>query len=157
MNRFAVLLATSLGAGYFPVAPGTAGSAVGVVIYLLTRHRSAPEQIGLLAVISVIGVWAASVAARHFGRDDPGPVVIDEVAGQLLTLLLTGVGVGGAIVGFFLFRVLDIFKPWPARQFESLHGGLGIMADDLMVAVYGNLLMHLFVLAAARLGLAGLM
>jgi len=157
MNRLAVLLATSLGAGYFPVAPGTAGSAVGVVIYLLTRHRSAPEQIGLLAVISVIGVWAASVAARHFGRDDPGPVVIDEVAGQLLTLLLTGVGVGGAIVGFFLFRVLDIFKPWPARQFESLHGGLGIMADDLMVAVYGNLLMHLFVLAAARLGLAGLM
>jgi phosphatidylglycerophosphatase A len=157
MNRLAVLLATSLGAGYFPVAPGTAGSAVGVVIYLLTRHRSAPEQIGLLAVISVVGVWAASVAARHFGRDDPGPVVIDEVAGQLLTLLLTGVGVGGAIVGFFLFRVLDIFKPWPARQFESLHGGLGIMADDLMVAVYGNLLMRLFVLAAARLGLAGLM
>jgi phosphatidylglycerophosphatase A len=157
MNRLAVLLATSLGAGYFPVAPGTAGSAVGVVIYLLTRHRSAPEQIGLLAVISVIGVWAASVAARHFGRDDPGPVVIDEVAGQLLTLLLTGVGGGGAIVGFFLFRVLDIFKPWPARQFESLHGGLGIMADDLMVAVYGNLLMRLFVLAAARLGLAGLM
>jgi len=157
MNRLAVLLATSLGAGYFPVAPGTAGSAVGVVIYLLTRHRSAPEQIGLLAVISVVGVWASSVAARHFGRDDPGPVVIDEVAGQLLTLLLTGVGGGGAIVGFFLFRVLDIFKPWPARQFESLHGGLGIMADDLMVAVYGNLLMRLFVLAAARLGLAGLM
>ena len=157
MNRLAVLLATSLGAGYFPVAPGTAGSAVGVVIYLLTRHRSAPEQIGRLAVISVVGVWAASVAARHFGRDDPGPVVIDEVAGQLLTLLLTGVGVGGAIVGFCLFRVLDIFKPWPARQFESLHGGLGIMADDLMVAVYGNLLIRLFVLAAARLGLAGLM
>jgi phosphatidylglycerophosphatase A len=157
MNRLAVLLATSLGAGYFPVAPGTAGSAVGVVIYLLTRHQSASEQIGLLAVVSVVGVWAASVAARHFGRDDPGPVVIDEVAGQLLTLLFTGVGVGGAIVGFFLFRVLDIFKPWPARQLESLHGGLGIMADDLMVAVYGNLLMRLFVLAAARIGLAGLM
>ena len=105
----------------------------------------------------MVGVWAASVAARHFGREDPGPVVIDEVAGQLLTLLLTGVGVGGAIVGFFLFRVLDIFKPWPARQLESLPGGLGIMADDLMVAVYGNLLMRLFVLAAARIGLAGLM
>ncbi|HKW03335.1 MAG TPA: phosphatidylglycerophosphatase A [Vicinamibacterales bacterium] len=157
MNRLAVLLATSLGAGYFPVAPGTAGSAVGVVIYLLTRHRPAPEQIGLVAIISVVGVWAATVAARHFGRDDPGPVVIDEVAGQLLTLLLTGVGAGGAIVGFFVFRVLDIFKPWPARRLESLHGGLGIMADDLMVAIYGNLLMRLFVIAAARLGLAGLM
>ena len=157
MNRLAVLLATSLGAGYFPVAPGTAGSAVGVVIYLLTRHRPAPEQIGLVAIISVVGVWAATVAARHFGRDDPGPVVIDEVAGQLLTLLLTGVGAGGAIVGFFVFRVLDIFKPWPARRLESLHGGLGIMADDLMVAIYVNLLMRLFVIAAARLGLAGLM
>lgn len=157
MNRLAVLLATSLGAGYVPVAPGTAGSAAGIVIYLLTRHRSAPEQAGLVAIISIVGIWAAGVAARHFGRDDPGPVVIDEVAGQLLTLLLTGVGVGGAVVGFFLFRVLDIFKPWPARRLERLHGGLGIMADDLMVAVYGNLLMRLFVLAAARLGLAGLM
>ena len=157
MKRLAVLLATSLGAGYFPVAPGTAGSAVGVVIYLLTRNWSAFRQIALVAIISGIGVWAAELAARHFGRDDPGPVVIDEVAGQLLTLLLTGVGAGGAVIGFFLFRVLDIFKPWPARRLENLHGGLGIMADDLMVAIYGNILMRVFVLAAARLGLAGLM
>ena len=157
MKRLAVLLATSLGAGYFPVAPGTAGSAVGVVIYLLTRNWSASRQVALVAVISGIGVWAAELAARQFGRDDPGPVVIDEVAGQLLTLLLTGVGAGGAVIGFFLFRVLDIFKPWPARRLENLHGGLGIMADDLMVAIYGNVLMRVLVLAAARLGLAGLM
>jgi len=157
MKRLAVLLATSLGAGYFPVAPGTAGSAVGVVIYLLTRHWSTFQQIALLAVISGVGVWAAELAARHFGRDDPGPVVIDEVAGQLLTLLLTGVGVGGAVIGFFVFRVLDIFKPWPARRLENLHGGLGIMADDLMVAIYGNVLMRVLVLIAARVGLAGLM
>jgi phosphatidylglycerophosphatase A len=157
MKRLAVLLATSLGAGYFPVAPGTAGSAVGVVVYLLTREWGTLQQIALLAVISVVGVWAAELAERHFEREDPGPVVIDEVAGQLLTLLLTGVGLGGAILGFFVFRVLDIFKPWPARRLESLHGGLGIMADDLMVAVYGNLLMRLCVLAAGRLGLAGLM
>jgi phosphatidylglycerophosphatase A len=156
MNRLAVLLATSLGAGYFPVAPGTAGSAVGVVIYLLTRQWSVAGQIALVAVISVVGVWAAELAARHFGRDDPGSVVIDEVAGQLLTLLLTGAGVGGAVVGFFMFRALDIFKPWPARRLEGLHGGLGIMADDLMVAIYGNILMRVFLIAAARLGLAGL-
>lgn len=156
MKRLAVLLATSGGAGYFPVAPGTAGSAVGVVIYFLTRHWTPPQQIGLVAVISVIGVWASELGARHFERDDPGPVVIDEVAGQLLTLLLTGVGLGGAVVGFFLFRVLDIIKPWPARRLEGLHGGLGIMADDLMVALYGNVLMRLFVLAAGGLGLAGL-
>jgi len=157
MKRLAVLLATSLGAGYFPVAPGTAGSAVGVVIYLLTSHWSAGQQIVLVAVISIVGVWAAELGARHFNRDDPGPVVIDEVAGQLLTLLLTGVGLGGAVIGFFVFRVLDIFKPWPARRLESLHGGLGIMADDLMVAIYGNVLMRVLVLAAGRVGLAGLM
>ena len=156
MNRLAVLLATSLGAGYFPVAPGTAGSAVGVVIYLLTRQWNATGQVALVAVISVVGVWAADLAERHFGRDDPGPVVIDEVAGQLLTLLLTGAGVGGAIVGFFVFRALDIFKPFPARRLESLHGGLGIMADDLMVAIYGNILMRVFIVAAVHVGLAGL-
>jgi phosphatidylglycerophosphatase A len=155
MKRLAVLLATSGGAGYAPIAPGTFGSAVGLVIYLLTRSWSEAPQIALVAAISVVGVWAADVAARHFGRDDPGQVVIDEVAGQLLTLLLTGVGVTGAIAGFLLFRVLDVFKPWPARQFEQLHGGLGIMADDLMVAVYGNILMRLLVMAAIRLGFPG--
>ncbi len=155
MKRLAVLLATSGGAGYAPIAPGTFGSAVGLVIYFLTRSWNNVSQIALVAAISVIGVWAADVAARHFGRDDPGQVVIDEVAGQLLTLLLTGVGVTGAIVGFLVFRVLDVFKPWPARQFEQLHGGLGIMADDLMVAVYGNILMRLLVMAAIRLSFPG--
>ncbi len=155
MKRLAVLLATSGGAGYAPIAPGTAGSAVGVVIYLLTYRLSAAAQIALVVVVSIVGVWAADVAARHFQRDDPGQVVIDEVAGQLLTLLLTGVGWIGAIVGFFIFRVLDVIKPWPARRLEHLHGGLGIMADDLMVALYGNILVRVLVIAAARLGLSG--
>lgn len=155
MKRLAVLLATSGGAGYAPIAPGTAGSAVGVVIYLLTYKLSAVAQIALVVVVSVIGVWAADEGARHFQRDDPGQVVIDEVAGQLLTLLLTGVGWVGAIVGFFIFRVLDVIKPWPARRLEHLHGGLGIMADDLMVALYGNILVRVLIFAAARLGLSG--
>jgi phosphatidylglycerophosphatase A len=90
----------------------------------------------------IAGTWAASVAAGYFGREDPGHVVIDEVAGQLLTLMLTGVGLTGAIAGFFLFRVLDVIKPWPAAQFERLHGGIGIMADDLMAALYGNLILQ---------------
>ncbi len=155
MRRLAVLLATSAGAGYVPIAPGTAGSAVGVLLYLLTRNASPAVQIALLAIIAVVGIWAADEAARHFGRDDPGPVVIDEVTGQLLTLLLTGANVWGAVVAFFLFRVLDILKPWPARRFEALPGGLGIMADDVMVAIYGNLLMRLLLLSAARSVLAG--
>jgi phosphatidylglycerophosphatase A len=72
-----------------------------------------------------------------------------------LTLLLTGVGWIGAIVGFFIFRVLDVIKPFPARRLEHLHGGLGIMADDLMVALYGNILVRVLIIAAARLGLSG--
>ena len=143
MKSLGVAVATVGGVGWFPVAPGTAGSAVGVGIYLLTRGWSAPAQIALLAGITVVGVWAAGVAEGELRRQDPGPVVIDEVAGQLMTLLLTGVGWKGAVAGFFLFRILDIFKPFPARQFERLHGGLGIMADDMMAGLYGWALMFL--------------
>jgi phosphatidylglycerophosphatase A len=139
--RLAVAIATIAGAGYFPIAPGTVGSAVGIVIYLLTRQMAPAWQIGLLLAISLIGIWAADVAERHFQREDPGHVIIDEVAGQLMTLLLLDVGITGAVIGFFVFRILDIIKPWPARQLESLHGGLGIMADDLMAGVYGWIIM----------------
>lgn len=141
MTRLALAVGTVGGAGFFPIAPGTVGSAIGVAVYLLTAHWPAAWQIGLLAAISLVGTWGATGTARALGREDPGPVIVDEVAGQLLTLLLTGVGVAGAVAGFFIFRILDIVKPWPARNFEALHGGVGIMADDLMAGVYGNILM----------------
>lgn len=142
MTRLAVLVATAGGAGYAPLAPGTAGSAVGLALYLFTRRWPWLWQIGLLAVTCAAGLWASGVAARHFQREDPGEVVIDEVAGQLATLCLTGAGVWAALVGFLVFRVLDIVKPWPAGRFERLPGGLGIMADDLMAGAYGNLLLR---------------
>ena len=145
MKSLGVGIATVGGVGWFPIAPGTAGSAVGVAIYLVTRGWSAPAQVSLLLAITLVGIWAASIAEIELKKEDPGPVVIDEVAGQLVTLLLTGVGWKGAIVGFFIFRVLDIIKPFPARSFERLHGGLGIMADDLMAGVYGLGLMMLLV------------
>ena len=139
MTRLAVVLATAGGAGYVPVAPGTAGSAVGVLLYALTWHWTLAGQLVLLGLVSAVGVWASDQAARHFQRDDPGPVVIDEVAGQLLTLIAAGGSVTGLIVGFLVFRLLDIVKPWPAGRFEDLPGGLGIMADDLMAGLYGRL------------------
>jgi phosphatidylglycerophosphatase A len=152
MKRLAVAIATTGGAGYFPFAPGTVGSAVGVVIYLLTCRWSPAAQIGLLVGITVVGIWASDVAARYFDKEDPGYVVIDEVAGQLMTLLLLNVGWGGAAVGFVLFRIFDIIKPWPARRFEDLPGGLGIMADDLMAGAYGWMVMRglLYLLHAWR-------
>ena len=142
MRRLAVFLATSAGAGFAPIAPGTAGSLVGLVIYFFTMSWALRDQALLAVAIIVIGVWAATRAAQYFSREDPGQVVIDEVAGQLVTLFATGVGWRGALVGFFIFRVLDIIKPWPAGRFERLHGGTGIMADDVMAGIYGNLLLQ---------------
>jgi phosphatidylglycerophosphatase A len=143
MTRLAVLLATAGGAGYAPVAPGTAGSAVGAIAYLLTKDWPASWQLLAAGAVTLVGIWAGTEAARHFGRHDPGQVVIDEVAGQWLTLAATGVGPLGAAIGFFIFRVLDVTKPWPARRFESLPAGVGIMADDVVVALYGNVLLQI--------------
>ena len=142
MKSVALFIATVAGAGYFPIAPGTVGAAAGAAVYLLTRHLEPGIQVGLFAAICVVGTWASTVAARHFGREDPGHVVIDEVAGQLATLLLLDVGLMGTLAGFLIFRVLDIIKPWPANRLEALHGGVGIMADDVMAGAYGWVLLY---------------
>lgn len=143
MKRVALLVATAGGAGYSPLAPGTVGSAVGLAVFWLTRSWPMLAQLALIALIAGIGIWAGTVAVGHFGREDPGEVVIDEVAGQLVTLVATGATFFGATLGFFVFRLLDIVKPWPANRFERLPGGVGIMADDLMAGVYGNLALQI--------------
>ena len=142
MNRLAVWIATSGPAGYAPVAPGTVGSLVGLVIYFLIARWSLPAQLLAAAVIALVGIWAGGVAARHFNRSDPSHVVIDEVAGQVVTLIGLGSGWMTLGLGFLVFRALDIIKPWPANRLEALHGGTGIMADDLMAAVYGQIVMR---------------
>ena len=86
------------------------------------------------------------MAERHFGRTDPGQVVIDEVMGMLITLFLNPVGWKGAIVAFLFFRVADVIRPYPANRLERLHGGVGVMADDAMAAVYANLALRLVAL-----------
>ena len=145
MNQLGVWIATSGPAGYAPIAPGTAGSAVGVVLYFVIATWTLPAQIAFAVVLALIGLWASSVAARHFQHSDPSFVVIDEVAGQVVTLIGLGADWSTLLVGFLLFRALDIIKPWPAGQLERLHGGAGIMADDLMVALYGQALLRLAV------------
>ena len=95
-----------------------------------------------------VGALASNVAERHFGRTDPGQVVVDEVMGMLVTLFLNPVGWKGALVGFLLFRVADVVKPYPANRFEKLPGGLGIMADDGMAGIYANIALR--ALLAAR-------
>jgi phosphatidylglycerophosphatase A len=144
VTRLAVFLATAGYAGYVPVAPGTVGTAVGLLVYALVAWTKSPwVEAGLIIVLFAIGVWAATTAERYFGGIDPGPVVIDEVVGMLMTVAFIPVGWTGALVGFLLFRVFDVIKPFPARRLEGLHGGLGVMADDAMAAIYANLVMRL--------------
>jgi phosphatidylglycerophosphatase A len=140
VTRFAVFVATAGYTGYFPYAPGTIGSAVGLLVYLLVWwSRSPVVEVTLILGLFAAGTWAGTIAERYFGGIDPGPIVLDEVAGMLITLAFIPVGVSGAIAGFFLFRLFDVLKPYPARRLENLHGGLGVMADDAMAAVYANI------------------
>ena len=144
MTRFAVFLATAAYCGYFPVAPGTVGSAAGLVVYLLVWWTQSPVvEIALIAATFAAGTWAATHAERYFGGIDPGPVVIDEVLGMLITLAFIPAGWTAVAAGFFLFRVFDVIKPFPADRLEKFHGGFGIMADDAMAGVYANLALRL--------------
>ena len=198
--RLALAIATALGVGYIPKAPGTFGSLVGIAVAIFThpvslvmivamlffngtglgidmpmlRGRSAPPVFLLipslvaLVIVSLLGVWSSSRAATYAGLKDPQYVVIDEVSGMHLTLVLAIMPVGlpthllpadsaadfglySALsllnwkylsLGFILFRVFDIWKPWPIRRLEKLPGGWGIMADDWMAGVYAAILLR---------------
>jgi phosphatidylglycerophosphatase A len=144
MTRLAVFVCTFGYVGYCPVAPGTAGSVAGLAVYGALRLAGATPGVDLIVILALFaaGAWSGTLAERHFGRTDPGPGVIDEVVGMLVTLWALPAAWTLSVLAFLLFRVLDVVKPWPARRLESLHGGLGMMADDAMAAVYGNLLLR---------------
>jgi phosphatidylglycerophosphatase A len=141
--RIAVLLSTVLYVGYVPFAPGTFGSAAGLVVYAAVAWAGSPVVEALaIALVFAGGAWAGTIAERYFGAVDPGPIVIDEVLGMLITLAFIPVGWSGALAGFVLFRIFDVIKPYPAGRLERLHGGLGVMADDAMAAVYANIVLR---------------
>lgn len=131
-------VATVGGIGYAPVAPGTFGSAAGLVVWWLLPHTTG-AQAAAIVILFAIGCWAGSAAERFYGQTDPGHVVIDEVVGVLVTLFMNPVAWRGAIAAFVLFRIFDVIKPYPSNRLEGLHGGLGVMADDAMAALYANL------------------
>jgi phosphatidylglycerophosphatase A len=146
MTQLALWLATVLGIGRIPFAPGTFGSIPGLLLALWLHHLGLWWlELAVIAVIFAVGIWAADVAERHYQLTDPGPVVIDEVLGMLVTVAFIPVNGTGAVVGFVLFRIFDIIKPFPARNFERLPGGLGIMSDDLMAGVWGQVVMRLLI------------
>jgi phosphatidylglycerophosphatase A len=149
MSGLAVFIATFGYVGYFPIAPGTAGSLAALALYALVRWAGLPavELVTIVAVFA-IGVWAATGTERALARKDPGPVVIDEVLGMLITLALLPLSPWGIVAGFLIFRLFDVIKPFPAGRLEHLPGGLGIMADDAMAGVYAHLVLRIAVMMA---------
>ncbi len=161
------LALTTFGVGYGPIAPGTWGSMVGVAIYVVVQGVISPfnESPGICflcgdagyviaakrAIIAVslplfclIGIWASNRSIALLGNDDPSEAVVDEVMGQLVTFLFIpfipfGIGWPFILAGFLLFRLFDIWKPFPARDLEALPGGLGICADDIVAGVYAGM------------------
>jgi phosphatidylglycerophosphatase A len=138
MIALALAVSTVFGIGFAPVAPGTFGSAAGLLAWALLPASPA-VQASVIVGLFLVGSWSGGVAERHFGTTDPSAVVLDEVIGMLLTLFLAPVGWTGALAGFLLFRAMDIVKPFPANRAERLPGGLGVMADDAVAGIYANL------------------
>ena len=152
MTRLALLFASAGGVGLIPVAPGTWGSAVAVCLLVVVRQTAAPAvEALLLAVVLAGGVWSATMAERHYGRSDPGVIVIDEIAGMLIALFWIPVTWVGLLAGFAAFRVFDIVKPFPVGAAERLPSGWGVMADDVVAGLYAYVTVR--VLAAVAPGL----
>ncbi|HEU4770602.1 MAG TPA: phosphatidylglycerophosphatase A [Candidatus Udaeobacter sp.] len=143
---YLALSIATCGVGYLPLAPGTFGSLVGVGIFLLlTRVTTGAILVAvvlaLIVAVTFAGIWAGSRIEQLSGRKDPGKVVVDEVAGQLIALFpltfFAHWSTGIVILSFILFRFFDIVKPYPANRLQELDGGMGIMFDDLIAGVYG--------------------
>jgi phosphatidylglycerophosphatase A len=161
------LAVTTFGVGYIPLAPGTWGSAVGVLIYLAFRQfeatavnyfstRGAAEMQTtawihvanaiLFLLFCLLGIWAASRATQLFRHKDPSEAVVDEVIGQLLTFLFVPFDISWKYIlaGFLLFRVFDIWKPYPIDSLQNLPAGIGVCADDILAGVYAGVILSLF-------------
>ena len=143
---FIALAIATCGVGYLPLAPGTFGSLVGVGLFLLLRAKPLVVLVAILAV-TLVGIWAATRTEELSDRKDPGKIVVDEVAGQLIALfpltLFTRWFTLAVIISFILFRFFDIVKPYPANRLQELNGGAGVMFDDLVAGVYGAIVVSI--------------
>jgi phosphatidylglycerophosphatase A len=152
-TRWAWALSTFFGAGYLKPGPGTYGSVAALILWYAAAHAFSPSRLTLIVATSIaaiavtaIGIPASTITARESARKDPGFVVIDEVAGQLFALILMRPDWKHAVLALILFRLLDIFKPWPIRRLEALPEGTGIMLDDvaagLIALILGAVISH---------------
>ncbi len=139
-----LFFATGAGSGYAPVMPGTAGSAAAMLLYILfLAGLSLKLYIVLVCLITIAAVWISSRAAQLLAGNDPPQVVIDEICGMLITLLGIPPAWYYAAAGFLVFRVFDVVKPFPANRInDRMHGGAGIVLDDVVAGIYANAVLH---------------
>lgn len=141
MNFLAKIISTFFYIGYLPLIPGTFGSLAGLLIYFLLKESGLYLPVTLVLII--LGFLFSGKAERLMQKKDPPCVVIDEVSGMLLSLAFLPFDYRFVVSAFILFRVFDILKPYPAKALQNLKGGLGIMADDIMAALYVNIILQL--------------
>lgn len=134
--------AAGFGLGYAPLAPGTVGTLAGIPLYLLLRDLSPPAYGTVVLGLFFAGIWCCQVAERHFGRHDHPSIVWDEIVGYLIAMFHAPFGWEWIVTGFALFRLFDIWKPFPIRRLERLGGGFGVMADDALAGVYALVVMQ---------------
>jgi len=144
MRSFILFFATGCFSGKLPLAPGTWGSLVGLLLFWLLSPLNVSLYIATIFAFLLFAVWISHEALKIYGGSDPREVVIDEIAGVLITMTLHTPTISIAIAGFLLFRIMDIAKPWPAGRFEKLPGGWGIVMDDAMAALYANAALWIF-------------
>jgi len=146
MNRFFLLFAAGFGVGYSPIAPGTLGTLITIPIYyFLSAIRSPIYEVTIIAFF-FLSVWISEKAEIFFGKRDDSRIVIDEMMGFLITMLWVPKTAIFIIIGFFLFRFFDIVKPPPIRLMERAKGGFGVVLDDVVAGVYGNISLHLILI-----------
>ena len=144
MDRLLMFIATGAGSGYLPKAPGTWGTLVGLLLWWPLAGLSLTAYLATVAVLFIVGVASAGAAEKILDRGDPGVVVIDEIVGVLIALAAVPLHPAAALAGFALFRLFDIAKPFPVGWLDRhLHGGLGIMLDDVAAGLYALLVLHL--------------
>ncbi len=145
-DRLSLFIASGFYIGMIPGAPGTYASVATTFVYFLvfrTFSRILPElHLSAVCLIAVAGLFTAARVSRNLGKEDPSLVVIDEFAGQLAAFFLLPINLINLVAGTFLFRLFDIWKPFPIRRLESLKNGVGIMADDLLAGIYANLILQ---------------
>ena len=142
-RRFIIFLATGAYSGFSPIMPGTAGSVVGVLLFIIIASLSMPVYLLTILAFIALSVWVSERAEKIFEKEDASQIVIDEIAGYFVTMAFLPCDWKYIAAGFVLFRIFDITKPYPANRInDNVHGGVGVVFDDIVAGVYANLVLQ---------------